>query len=66
MSRKHAKLIVGMNSLSIEDLNSVNGTYIQRKRLNQGQISLLRKELAIEFADCPEEYWIEEGNGGGE
>lgn len=38
VSRRHARIVIGANGCSIEDLGSTNGTYINRgKRLIPGQ-----------------------------
>lgn len=43
VSGKHARIIVRNNSLSIEDLNSTNGTYLNGTKLN-GKVRLSNKD----------------------
>ena len=58
-SRQHAVITLENGKLAIEDLNSLNGTFVNRNRVHPGQL----KELAAERRD-PGRHRALEGAGG--
>jgi pSer/pThr/pTyr-binding forkhead associated (FHA) protein len=66
VSRQHCELHVGENDLYVEDLNSVNGTYINdvavigKQRLNPGDRLLVGPLLfVVEFAPVPKDFELD-------
>jgi pSer/pThr/pTyr-binding forkhead associated (FHA) protein len=62
VSRRHCRIDVGDNSLSVEDLNSVNGTYVNdvavigRQALLPGdRLRIGPATFVVEFAPLPED-----------
>lgn len=51
ISRQHAKLIVGQNSVTIQELGSVNGTLVDEKPLKQNQFVILRPGMTLKFGE---------------
>eukprot|EP01017_Pseudomicrothorax_dubius_P041810 TRINITY_DN6742_c0_g1_i2.p1 TRINITY_DN6742_c0_g1~~TRINITY_DN6742_c0_g1_i2.p1 ORF type:complete len:201 (+),score=55.54 TRINITY_DN6742_c0_g1_i2:90-692(+) len=61
ISRKHAKVTVSKKgSLSIEDLNSANGTYVDGKKIGVNQIVILRPGAQIILGECNDSITIGE------
>lgn len=50
VSRRHARLIYDNNSWFIEDMNSANGTYINARRLEQGEKSAIKSGDSVELS----------------
>jgi len=46
-SRQHAVVIFEQGQLALEDLNSLNGTFVNRARLHPGQRRLLQPNDVI-------------------
>jgi pSer/pThr/pTyr-binding forkhead associated (FHA) protein len=48
-SRQHAVVYLENNTLGVEDLNSANGTYVNRERVLPGQRTMLKKDDCIQI-----------------
>jgi pSer/pThr/pTyr-binding forkhead associated (FHA) protein len=62
VSRRHCRIDVGENSLSVEDLNSINGTYVNniavigRQDLSPGdRLRIGPTTFVVEFSPLPDE-----------
>jgi hypothetical protein len=51
VSRRHARIIKEDDTYWLEDLNSVNGTYLNGKALNYKEKVLLQRNCLVQFAD---------------
>lgn len=57
VSRQHARMMVDRGKLSVEDLNSANGTFIDGQRLNPHTPTPVSKDQAIWFGDVVVRYF---------
>jgi hypothetical protein len=63
VSRQHALLSKTRDGLTITDLDSRNGTYINQRRLSPQQPVLLKNEMIIRLGLLPMQVFFKEPNG---
>ncbi|MCA8923321.1 MAG: FHA domain-containing protein [Planctomycetes bacterium] len=49
LSKRHAKFTVVPGGVTLEDLGSTNGTYVQGRRLSPGEVARLEPESRVSF-----------------